>query len=117
MNGERIHISGKSILRRTLSQAGPRPVHSASFQSVETYFSADVENGVPLVIQVGDGLKDKSRIKLEVRLIDRSGRPVQMPGDSPQPKAGSKDERAEASPGQKPSLKKFPSRIFSPWPK
>lgn len=73
-----IEISGKSIVRRTLPQATPQPIHSISFSTRETYFNCVVNNGDLLTLAIGDGPKDKAHIILEVKLIDASGRQVQL---------------------------------------
>ena len=72
----RITLSGKSTLRRRLTQDGLQPLGAVSFAAHETFFSGAVQNGKELTIAVGDGPKDKARIILTVQLINYAGAPI-----------------------------------------
>lgn len=65
----KITLSGKSVLRRRLAQSAGQPLGAISFATHETFFSGAVQDGKELTIEVGDGLKDQSRIILTVKLV------------------------------------------------
>ena len=71
-NGK-ITLSGKSVLRRRLTQDAAQPLGAISFAIHETFFSGAVQDGKELTIAVGDGPKDKARIILTARLVDSTG--------------------------------------------
>ena len=70
-----ITLSGKSVLRRRLTQDAAQPLGALSFATQETFFGGAVQNGRELTIAVGDGPNDKARIILTVRLVDAPGAP------------------------------------------
>jgi hypothetical protein len=70
VEGDKITLTGKSIVRRPLNSGGEQPLGAVSFTARETFFGGRIEHDKPLVIHAGDGATDKAQITLTAKLIN-----------------------------------------------
>ena len=76
LQGNKINLTGKTIVRRLLKPGAKQPLGALSFATRETFFSGKIGNDKPLVINVDDGAEGQAQIILTARLITQFGTPV-----------------------------------------